>query len=179
MAMTKAVKEAIGLQALLGELGIKQKFATMHFDSQSAIHLAKNQIYHARTKHINVRYHFIREILEEVHLLFGLDQCCESTKIGLKTPPTTVDDEIEELILAKSNWEVDIANKLQEYLLKICSGEINQDDNGLLAVNFAEAALLLQNSSQVYSRKVEYLYSLVLHALEFISKHRYAVFLRP
>ncbi|PWA64968.1 Non-SMC condensin II complex, subunit H2-like protein [Artemisia annua] len=71
----------------------------------------------------------------------------------------------------QSNWEVDIANKLQDYLLKICSGEIQQDDNGLLAVNFAEAALLLQNSSQVYSRKVEYLYSLVLHALEFISKH--------
>ncbi|GJR70393.1 hypothetical protein Tco_0016458 [Tanacetum coccineum] len=65
MAMTKAVKEAIGLQALLGELGIKQKFVTMHSDSESAIHLVKNQIYHARTKHINVRYHFIREILEE------------------------------------------------------------------------------------------------------------------
>ncbi|PWA38230.1 hypothetical protein CTI12_AA583220 [Artemisia annua] len=38
----------------------------------------------------------------------------------------------------QSNWEVDIANKLQDYLLKICSGEINHDDNGLLAVNFAE-----------------------------------------
>ncbi|GJT56509.1 retrovirus-related pol polyprotein from transposon TNT 1-94 [Tanacetum coccineum] len=50
---------------LLGELGIKQKFVTMHSDSQSAIHLAKNQVYHARTKHIDVRYHFIREILEE------------------------------------------------------------------------------------------------------------------
>ncbi|GKA09051.1 hypothetical protein Tco_0688382 [Tanacetum coccineum] len=32
---------------------------------QSAIHLAKNQVYHARTKHIDVQYHFIREILEE------------------------------------------------------------------------------------------------------------------
>ncbi|GJR03668.1 retrovirus-related pol polyprotein from transposon TNT 1-94 [Tanacetum coccineum] len=65
MAMTEAVKEAIWLKGLLGELGIKQKFVTMHSDSQSAIHLAKNQVYHARTKHIDVRYHFIREILEE------------------------------------------------------------------------------------------------------------------
>ncbi|GJX90903.1 retrovirus-related pol polyprotein from transposon TNT 1-94 [Tanacetum coccineum] len=65
MAMTKVVKEAIWLQGLLGELGISQKFVTMHSDSQSAINLAKNQVYHARTKHINVRYHFIREILEE------------------------------------------------------------------------------------------------------------------
>ncbi|GKC18486.1 retrovirus-related pol polyprotein from transposon TNT 1-94, partial [Tanacetum coccineum] len=65
IAMTEDVKEAIWLQGLLGELGIKQKFVTMHSDSQSAIHLAKNQVYHARTKHIDVRYQFIREILEE------------------------------------------------------------------------------------------------------------------
>lgn len=34
------------------------------------------------------------------------------------------------------------------------------------------AALLVQGSVQVYSRKVEYLYNLVLHALEFISQKR-------
>ena len=33
----------------------------LHYDSQSAIHLAKNQVYCARTKHIVVRYHKIRE----------------------------------------------------------------------------------------------------------------------
>nr|GEW32659.1 retrovirus-related Pol polyprotein from transposon TNT 1-94 [Tanacetum cinerariifolium] len=65
MAMTEAVKEAIWLQGLLSKLGIKPKFVTMHSDSQSAIHITKNQVYHARTKHIDVRYHFIREILEE------------------------------------------------------------------------------------------------------------------
>ena len=37
----------------------------MHCDSQSAIHLTKNQMYHERTKHIDVRYHFIREIIRE------------------------------------------------------------------------------------------------------------------
>ncbi|GJU57696.1 transposable element [Tanacetum coccineum] len=95
MAMTETVKEVIWLQGLLGELGIKQKFVTMHSDSQSAIHLAKNKVYHARTKHIDVRYHFIREILEEVQLMFGLDQRCEKLKIGSKNPPTIVDDDIE------------------------------------------------------------------------------------
>ncbi|GKB30064.1 retrovirus-related pol polyprotein from transposon TNT 1-94 [Tanacetum coccineum] len=65
MAMTEAVKETIWLQGLLGELGISQKFVTMHSDSQSVIHLAKNQVYHTRTKHIDVRYHFIREILDK------------------------------------------------------------------------------------------------------------------
>ena len=42
----------------------------MYCDSQSAIHLAKNQVYHARTKHIDVRFHFVREIIDEgkIHL---------------------------------------------------------------------------------------------------------------
>jgi len=31
----------------------------------STIYLAKNQVYHARMKHIDVKFHFVREILEE------------------------------------------------------------------------------------------------------------------
>ncbi|BAT80288.1 Condensin-2 complex subunit H2 Chromosome-associated protein [Vigna angularis] len=72
----------------------------------------------------------------------------------------------------ESNWEVDLAKKLEEYLLKICSGEITGEEEGHIPVNFAEAALLLQGSIQVYSRKVEYLYTLVLRALEFLSQKR-------
>ena len=37
----------------------------LHCDSQSAIHLCKYQVYHSRTKHINVWFHFIREILSK------------------------------------------------------------------------------------------------------------------
>lgn len=74
----------------------------------------------------------------------------------------------------EANWEVDLAKKLEDYLLKICSGEISGsvEDDGHSPVNFAEAALLLQGSVQVYSRKVEYLYSLVLHTLEFLSQRQ-------
>nr|BAC83719.1 hypothetical protein [Oryza sativa Japonica Group]BAD31322.1 hypothetical protein [Oryza sativa Japonica Group] len=71
----------------------------------------------------------------------------------------------------ESNWEVDVAKSLEEYLLRICSGEISGED-GAHSVNFAEAALLLQGSVQVYSRKVEYLYTLVLNALEFLSQKK-------
>ncbi|KAL5713144.1 hypothetical protein ACHQM5_015249 [Ranunculus cassubicifolius] len=72
----------------------------------------------------------------------------------------------------ESNWGVDLAKNLEEYLMKICSGEVIGEDDGHLSINFAEAALLLQGSVQVYSRKVEYLYTLVLHALEFLSQKR-------
>ena len=34
---------------------------TIYPDSQSAIHLSKNPIYHDRTKHVDVKYHFVRE----------------------------------------------------------------------------------------------------------------------
>ncbi|XP_044479957.1 condensin-2 complex subunit H2-like isoform X2 [Mangifera indica] len=70
----------------------------------------------------------------------------------------------------QANWEVDLANKLEDYLLKICSGQIYDSEHLIPPVNFAEAALLVQGSVQVYSRKVEYLYNLVLHALEFLSQ---------
>lgn len=39
----------------------------------------------------------------------------------------------------ESNWGVDIAKSLEEYLLKICSGEIDEGDDGAqISVNFAE-----------------------------------------
>lgn len=63
MTITKAIKQAIWLQGLLGELEIKQKYDKVHCDSQSAIQLAKNQVYHARTKHVDVQYHFGQEVL--------------------------------------------------------------------------------------------------------------------
>ncbi|KAF3660487.1 hypothetical protein FXO38_12137 [Capsicum annuum] len=65
MAITEAVKDAIWLQGLLKELGIRQETITIFCDSQSVIQLVKNQVYHAKMKHIDVRYHFIREIIEE------------------------------------------------------------------------------------------------------------------
>ena len=40
---------------------------------------------------------------------------------------------------------------------------------------FVVAALLLQGSVQVYSKKVEYLYNLVLRTLEFLSKQRFVL----
>uniref|UniRef100_A0A2N9GEX0 Integrase catalytic domain-containing protein n=1 Tax=Fagus sylvatica TaxID=28930 RepID=A0A2N9GEX0_FAGSY len=74
MAVAEAAKEALWLKGLVKEFGLNQGGVQMHCDSQSAIYLAKNQVYHARTKHIDVRFHKIRElivtgdiVLEKVH----------------------------------------------------------------------------------------------------------------
>ena len=37
-------------------------------DSQSAIHLSKNPMFHSRSKHIDLRYHWIRDVLENKEL---------------------------------------------------------------------------------------------------------------
>jgi len=64
ISATQASKEAIWLARLCSEFGLPEKTPTLGCDSQSAICLAKNAMFHARTKHIDVRYHFIREVLE-------------------------------------------------------------------------------------------------------------------
>jgi len=48
------VKEAIWLRGLGSDLGLIQDVTVVFCDSQSAIHLTKNQMYHEQTKHLDV-----------------------------------------------------------------------------------------------------------------------------
>eukprot|EP00249_Psilotum_nudum_P022618 c28585_g1_i1 orf=145-2379(+) len=69
-----------------------------------------------------------------------------------------------------ANWSLDVARELEAYLAELSLTPPFGDCHNSL--NFAEAALLIQGSIQIYSRKVEYLYALVLQALEFISQKK-------
>ena len=64
MALAEGVKEAIWLKGMVNELGIAQPCVTIHCDSQSVIHLGNHQIYHEKIKHIDVKLHFIRDVIE-------------------------------------------------------------------------------------------------------------------
>nr|KYP56738.1 Retrovirus-related Pol polyprotein from transposon TNT 1-94 [Cajanus cajan] len=64
IAITKACKELLWLKKFLQELGFVQDKYPLFFDSQSAIHLGKNPTFHSRSKHIDVRYHWIRDALD-------------------------------------------------------------------------------------------------------------------
>ncbi|KAH9743695.1 hypothetical protein KPL70_003390 [Citrus sinensis] len=61
IALTEAVKEAKWLSGLVSEFGLKQESVCIGCDSSSAIQLSKNPKYHERTKHIDVRLHFVRD----------------------------------------------------------------------------------------------------------------------
>ena len=64
VALNMAAQEATWLQKLLGELKIPSKPITLFEDNQGAIALAKNPVAHSRTKHIDIRFHFVREAQE-------------------------------------------------------------------------------------------------------------------
>jgi hypothetical protein len=68
VAATEASKELIWLHRFMEELGKKHENNRLYGDSESSIHLEKNSTFHSNTKHIQLRYHFIRSVLEDGHL---------------------------------------------------------------------------------------------------------------
>jgi hypothetical protein len=64
METTHARKEAIWLQILCPGIGLVQQVVKIYCDSHSAIFLAKNPTYHSKTKHSDVQYHFVRDMVE-------------------------------------------------------------------------------------------------------------------
>jgi len=71
IAATTAVQEAIWLSSLLVSLEVVPSAIdpiTLHSDSMSAIDYSKDSKFHGRTKHIEIKYHFIRNKKDEVQL---------------------------------------------------------------------------------------------------------------
>ena len=66
IAQTHAAKEALWLRSFLWELhSAPDDLLILNCNNQGAIALAKDNKFHARTKHIDVRYHFIRKAVED------------------------------------------------------------------------------------------------------------------
>lgn len=62
MAASAAVQEAMFLRCLLASLGFAQSDPTVIFeDNQGCIALSENPVLHQRTKHIDIRHHYVRE----------------------------------------------------------------------------------------------------------------------
>ena len=63
IAATEASKELLWLNKFINELGFDQDKYVLFCDNQSVIHLSKNASFHSRSKHIDVRYHWIQDVL--------------------------------------------------------------------------------------------------------------------
>lgn len=51
------------LKGISHELKLYNGIITVHYDNQGTIYLAKNQVYHIRSRHIEIRLHFVKDII--------------------------------------------------------------------------------------------------------------------
>ena len=65
IATTEACKELLWLKNFLRELGCSQERYGLLCDSQSAIHFGTHPTFHSKSKHIDVRYHRLLDVLDE------------------------------------------------------------------------------------------------------------------
>ncbi|GMI70307.1 hypothetical protein HRI_000700000 [Hibiscus trionum] len=92
-AMASATCELLWLASLLSSFQIPTSSVSLYCDNQSAIHLASNQVFHERTKHIEVDCHFIRDKVKDGFLkLFHVKSANQLADIftkGLHAPAFT------------------------------------------------------------------------------------------
>ena len=65
MALIEGTKEDVYLRNLLSDLTEKLDCVDIFNDNQSAQKLANNPVFHDRSKHIDISYHFLRDIVSE------------------------------------------------------------------------------------------------------------------
>lgn len=63
VAICGASKESVSLHKLLCEINMCDSVLIIYTVSQSTLYLSKNPVYHQRTKHTDVKFHFIRDLI--------------------------------------------------------------------------------------------------------------------
>jgi len=57
--------QLVWMKQMLEEYDVQQGVLTLYCDNLSAINISKNPIQHSRTKNIDIRHHFIRDLVED------------------------------------------------------------------------------------------------------------------
>jgi len=65
MALSEAIKDALYMKKLLDSLMVNFQEVTLGVDNMGAQKLATNPVFHVRTKHIDIRHHFVRDAVEK------------------------------------------------------------------------------------------------------------------
>ena len=64
MAISDCSRQVVWIHTLLGELGFHLKAVPICGDNQGAIFIASNPVTEKRSKHIDIRFHYIREVIK-------------------------------------------------------------------------------------------------------------------
>jgi len=90
VTISKAAEEIIWLKNNLTEFGKQQDDSSLFSNNQSVIFLAKNQILYSKCKHIELKYHFIRNLINDGDLfLLKISGAKSSANMLTKTITTT------------------------------------------------------------------------------------------
>ena len=65
VSLSEASKDAVFLRNLLSDLVGFTGAVDIYCDNQSAIKTVNNPVFHNRTKHIDIRYHYVRQLVKE------------------------------------------------------------------------------------------------------------------
>ena len=65
IAASSCCTQLLWMQKLLLDYGICQEHLTIYYDNTSTINISKNLVQHSRTKQIEIRHQFIRELVED------------------------------------------------------------------------------------------------------------------
>ena len=65
MALSDCSRQAVWIQSLLRELGIIIPTVPICGDNQGSIFIGSNPVQECRSKHIDIRYHYVRQLVEE------------------------------------------------------------------------------------------------------------------
>ena len=64
IAAGSCCSQLLWMKNILTDYGISQDTMVVYCDNSSAIDISKNPVQHFKTKHIEIRYHFIRDFVE-------------------------------------------------------------------------------------------------------------------
>ncbi|KAL1204470.1 Retrovirus-related Pol polyprotein from transposon RE1 [Cardamine amara subsp. amara] len=65
IALGSCCTQLMWMKQMAADYGMTSNSILIYCDNESAINIAKNPVQHSRTKHIDIRHHFIRELVEE------------------------------------------------------------------------------------------------------------------
>jgi hypothetical protein len=65
VAASDTAREIVWMRSFLEDIGYKQQTSTLFVDSSVAMQMATTEGHHDRSKHINVKHHYIREMIEQ------------------------------------------------------------------------------------------------------------------
>ena len=95
-ALSIVTQKAIWIRQPQKELGVTESGPTLIYeDNQGAIFMAKNPVFHKRTKHVQIRYHFVREAVERG--IIALEYCRTNEMLADSCTKALARDQFEKL----------------------------------------------------------------------------------